>query len=106
EGEADDVVADHALLTACARFARVGGGVRLAGLEGRETPLTIDQNDVARFIQLRDETPGPDASSPTVSGRSESTWTQDSPSGVAAFFGSWPGDETEAELLAALGDIG
>jgi hypothetical protein len=25
--------------------------------------------------------------------------------GVAAFFGSWPGDETDEELLAALGEL-
>lgn len=32
---------------------------------------------------------------------------QDStPAGVSAFFGAWPGDESEADLLAALEDIG
>lgn len=31
---------------------------------------------------------------------------QDESSGVAAFFGTWPGDETDEELLAALSEIG
>ena len=30
---------------------------------------------------------------------------QDESSGVSAFFGTWPGDETDAELLAALDEI-
>ena len=30
---------------------------------------------------------------------------QDETSGVAAFFGTWPGDETEEELLALLTEI-
>ncbi len=31
--------------------------------------------------------------------------TQDETSGVSAFFGTWPGDETDAELLVALDEI-
>lgn len=30
---------------------------------------------------------------------------QDATSGVSAFFGTWPGDETDAELLALLDEI-
>ena len=31
--------------------------------------------------------------------------TQSNKVGVSAFFGSWPGDETDDELLAALGEL-
>lgn len=30
---------------------------------------------------------------------------QNSKNGVSAFFGTWPGDETDEELLAALGEL-
>jgi hypothetical protein len=30
---------------------------------------------------------------------------QPSRGGVAAFFGTWPGEETDEELLAALGEL-
>jgi hypothetical protein len=33
------------------------------------------------------------------------TVPQDKASGVSAFFGTWPGDETDAELLALLAEL-
>lgn len=192
EGDRDDVVADHALLDSCARFARVSGadfqGLRLDGLRGRSTPLEITA-EVADLIELlRDETPRPQAArvagtldtvsasrsdvvltlkdggrvtgrmeehdlealrlllgrEVVVSGmahyrpsgrllmmdveelgvaRPEDRIFQRAPvarrqrfvaevaastdeSGVSAFFGTWPGDETDAELLEALRAIG
>lgn len=30
---------------------------------------------------------------------------QDETSGVSAFFGTWPGDETDAELLALIAEL-
>lgn len=192
ERDSDDVVADRALLDGCARFARVSGGgfegIRLDGLRGRESPLTITPKDAERIEALRDATPGPQAvrvmgtldtvsaSRPDIvlalkdgtrlpgrveehdlealkpllgekvivfgvahyrpSGRIllvrvedldvarredrifdkapiarkqkavvEPTPREES-AGVSAFFGTWPGEETEAELLEALRDIG
>lgn len=192
ERDSDDIVADRALLDACARFARVSGGgfegIRLDGLKGRTSPFTITPKDAGRIELLRDATPGPQAirvtgtldtvsaSRPDIvlalrdgtrvpgkvedhdlealrlllgkevvvfgvahyrpSGRillvrvedldvarpedrifdkapiarkpsvSLEPTLQDESSGVSAFFGTWPGDETDAELLDALRDIG
>lgn len=65
EGDADDVVADRALLDTCVRFARVSGGgfegVQLEGLRGRDEPLVITPAHVPMIELLRDETPLPQA---------------------------------------------
>jgi hypothetical protein len=192
ECEADDVVADRALLESCARFARVSGGgfdgLRLEGLRGRSSPLVITPKDAPRIEVLRDEIPRPQAARVTgtldtvsasrpdvvlalkdgtrvpgrmedhnletlrsvlgkevvVSGMAhhrpsgrlllldvegldlarpedrvfqkgpvarkqkvvlESTGPGDT-SGVSAFFGTWPGEDTDAELLEALRAVG
>ncbi len=192
EGDADDVVADRALLDSCARFARVSGGgfdgLRLDGLRGRSSPLVISSNHAPHIELLRDETPRSQAArvagtldtvsasradivltlkdgtrvpgrmeahnlealrsllgmEVVVSGmaryrpsgrlllldvedldvaRPEDRVFQKAPvprrqkvvleptgpsdgAGVSAFFGVWPGEETDAELLKALGALG
>jgi len=192
EGNADDVVADRALLDTCARFARVAGGefegVRLDGLRGRDTPLDITAAHVRPIELLRDETAPPQAARVAgtldtisasrsdvilrlkdgtrvparmeehdpdalgklfgkfvvVSGMAHyrpsgrllmvdvefigeadvgdrlfesapvarrrlpvaTPVAQDELSGVSAFFGTWPGEESEDELLEALRAIG
>lgn len=192
EGEADDVMADRALLDTCVRFARVAGvafdGVKLEGIRGRDAPLVIRPEHAPQIELLRDETPSPLAARlsgtlDTISAsRSDVILTlkdetkvparledhdsevlkklfgtqvvvsgmayfkpsgelllvavesispasdsdrlfetipiarkrlpvttpvaQDESSGVCAFFGTWPGDETEDELLDALQAIG
>jgi hypothetical protein len=96
EGPVDDVMADRGLLATCARFAAAAGafeGARLEGLTGRDAPLVVGGEHVATIQRLRDETPG-------------SQVPQDERSGVAAFFGTWPGDESEQELLDALRALG
>lgn len=191
-GERDEVFADRALLESCARFARVSGsafsGVRLGGLRGRRSEITISPEDAPRIELLRDETPRPQAArvagkldtvsatrpdivvllkdGTRVPGRMEThdldelksflgqevvisgtahyrpsgrllfmnvesldlarpedrifqtaptpmrqrvtqrLLEKEGPSGVASFFGTWPGDETDAELLEALREIG
>lgn len=192
ERDVDAVVADRALLDACVRFARMPSGpftgVKLEGLRGRQEPLIITSEHVARIELLRDETPAPQAA--RVSGALDTISAsrsdvilrledgakvparlsdhdpealrdlfgrtvvvsgvahyrpsgrlllldvefigearegdrifeavpiarrrglvaarapQDSSSGVAAFFGTWPGEEGEAELLAMLRALG
>lgn len=192
ERDADDVVADRALLDVCVRFAKVAGegfvGVQLEGLRGRDEPLVITRKHVPQIELLRDETPGPQAARvagtlDTISAsRSDVILTlkdgtkvparmedhdpdalralfgkavvvsgmahyrplgrllmfdvesigeagagdhlfevapvarrrlsvatpvaQDDSSGVSAFFGTWPGEESEDELLEALQAIG
>jgi hypothetical protein len=65
ERDADDVVADRALLDICVRFAKVSGdgfdGVQLEGLRGRDEPLVITRDHVPQIELLRDETPAPQA---------------------------------------------
>lgn len=187
EGDADNVIADRALLDGCAKFARVSGGsfdgLRLEGIRGRPA-IQIASHDAPRIERLRDDTPRPhaarvtgtldtvSASRPDVvlalgdgtrvparmdvhdlealrgllgkkvvitgmahyrpSGRlllldvehldvarpedlifqrapvprkqklaMEPSGPSESP-GASAFFGTWPGDETDAELLEAL----
>lgn len=188
EGEADDVVADRALLDACLRFARLAGDgfeeVQIEGLRGRRKPLVITKDHAVKIERLRDETPPPEAARVTgtldtiSASRSEVTLklkdgtrvpariedhdpeglrvlfgktvvisgmahyrhsgrllmlgiesiseasagdhlfeatpfsrkrmlvatplAQDESSGVSAFFGTWPGTESEEELLEAL----
>lgn len=189
ERDADEIVADRALLESCVRFAKVSGnGIRLEGLSGRKEPLVITPEHVPQIELLRDETPPPQAA--RVSGtldtisasRSDVILTlkdatkvparmeehdldalrelfgkvvvvsgmahyrpsgrllmvdvesiseagagdhlfesapvartrlpvvtptaQDDSSGVSAFFGTWPGEESEDELLEALQFIG
>ena len=192
EGEADDVMADRALLDTCVRFAKVSGdgfeGVQLEGLRFREQPLAITLQHVPQIELLRDETPPPQAArvagaldtisasrsdviltlkdGTKVSARLEdhdsevlkelfgkqvvvsgvahyrpsgrlllldvesigeatagdrlfeaapvaqkrmpvvTPVAQDDSSGVSAFFGTWPGNEGEDELLDALEAIG
>ncbi len=192
EGQADDVMADRALLETCVRFAKISGGgyegVQIEGLRGREKPLVITPEHVPQIEFLRDETPPPQAARvagtlDTISAsRSDAILTlkdgtkiparledhdpdalkdlfgkyvvvsgvahyrtsgrlllldvesiaevtagdrlfeavpvarkrlpvvtpvaQDDSSGVSAFFGIWPGDEREDELLDALQSIG
>ncbi len=59
-GDREQVVADRALLDACARFAKCGSrafqGVELSGLS--RAPLLLREADVPRIELLRDETPG------------------------------------------------
>lgn len=188
DGDAEDVVADRALLDTCVRFARASGdrfeGIQLGGLRGRQLPLVIRPDHIPRIERLRDDTPPPQAarvagSLDTISasrtdvilnlkdgtrvparledhdpdalkelfGRSvvisgmahyrpsgrllmvvvdaiseagtgdqifeaapvarrrlpvNTSVVQDESSGVSAFFGTWPGEETEEELLEAL----
>ena len=188
ERDADEVVADRALLDTCARFARIAGdgidGVRLDGLRGRVEPLVISRDHVPQIELLRDETPSPQAArvagtldtisasrsdvilklkdgtkvparmedhnpdalralfgkAVVVSGMAHyrpsgrllmvdveaigvagagdhlfdaapvarkrlpvaAPVVQDDSSGVSAFFGTWPGEESEKELLEAL----
>ena len=192
EGDAEDVLADRALLDTCVRFAGIVGdefeGVELMGLRGRSKALLVTPNHILKMRLLRDETPIPQAV--RVSGildtisasRSDVVLTlnertkvparleehdaevlkklfgtrvvvsgiarfrpsgalllldvesigpardsdslfqtvpiarkrlpvvtplaQDETSGVCAFFDTWPGDETEGELLEALQAIG
>lgn len=192
DGDAEDVVADRALLDTCVRFARASGdrfeGIQLGGLRGRQLPLVIRPDHIPRIERLRDDTPPPQAarvagSLDTISasstdvilklkdgtrvparfedhdpdalkelfGRSvvisgmahyrpsgrllmvvaeaineagtgdqifeaapvarrrlpvNTAVAQDESSGVSAFFGTWPGEETEEELLEALQGIG
>ncbi|MEO2005476.1 MAG: hypothetical protein ABGY41_15420 [Candidatus Poribacteria bacterium] len=192
EGDADDVMADRALLDTCVRFARITGGgvegVRLDGLAGRGEPLIITPGHVPRIEGLREQTPphqaarvagtldtisasisdvtlnlndgtkirvrledhdaeelkalfgkhvvvsglaryGPSGRLLSIAGESigeasagDSLFeavpvaqgrlpaaipvAQDDSSGVSAFFGTWPGDESEGELLDALQAIG
>lgn len=65
ERDADDVVADRALLDICVRFAKVSrdgfDGVQLEGLYGRDKPLLITRDHVPQIELLRDETPAPQA---------------------------------------------
>jgi hypothetical protein len=97
EREADDIVADRALLETCVRFAKVSGGgfagVQIGGLRGRRIP---------KIELLRDQTPPPQAVRLPVA----TPVAQDESSGVSAFFGTWPGDESDKELLEALQAIG
>ena len=188
EQDIDAVVADRALLNACARFAKISGdgfvGVQLEGLHGRDAPLIVTHDHVPLIELLRDETPPPQATrvagtldtisasrsdmilklkdGTTVPARMDDRdpdalrelfgetalisgvahyrpsgrllmvdvesigkagagsqlfetfpvarrrllvappVPQDGSSGVAAFFGTWPGDESEDELLEAL----
>jgi len=192
EGDADDIVADRALLDTCIKFAKLSGsgyeGVKLEGLHGRDTPLVITAEHIPKIELLRDKTPpsqaarvsgvldtisasqsdvilklkdgskvpariedhNPDAlrqlfgKSVVISGIAHyrpsgrlrllsvesigaaqvgdqlfeaepvalqrspvvTPQTQDASSGVSAFFGTWPGDESEDELLDDLGTIG
>lgn len=192
ERDADEVVADRALLNTCVRFARVAGhgfdGVRLEGLRGRSEPLIVTRDHVPQLELLRDETPTPQATrvagmldtisasrsdvilklkdgtkvparmedhdpdalralfgtTVVVSGMAHyrpsgrllmvdvesigearagdhlfeaapvahkriavaTPVAQDDSSGVSAFFGTWPGEESEDELLEALQAIG
>ncbi|KIG13502.1 hypothetical protein DB30_08014 [Enhygromyxa salina] len=192
EGQADDVIADRALLDTCLRFAKIPGsnydGVQLDGLRNREKPLVISPRHVTQIELLRDETPTPQATRlagtlDTISAsRSEVILTlksgakvparledhdpaalkeffgkhvvvsgvahfrpsgrlllldvesiteatagdrlfeavpvarkrtpvatplaQDDSTGVSAFFGTWPGDESEDDLLNALQAMG
>jgi len=61
DDDAEDVTADRSLLDICANFARASGvgfdGVRLDGLQGRSSPLTVRPSDVPRIEYLRDRTP-------------------------------------------------
>lgn len=61
EGQADDVMADWALLDTCVRFAKISGGgyegIQIEGLRGREKPLVIMSEHVPQIEILRDETP-------------------------------------------------
>ena len=192
EGDADNIMADRALLDACVRFAKISGGgfegVRLDGLHGRKASLVITPNHVPQIELLRDATPPPQAArvagkldtisasradvtltlkdGTKVPGRMEDhdpeslktlfgkevvvsgvahyrpsgrlllldvesieeagrgdhlfeaspialkrlpvapTVTQDESSGVSAFFGTWPGEESENDLLETLRAIG
>ncbi|HHH27247.1 MAG TPA: hypothetical protein ENK57_02705 [Polyangiaceae bacterium] len=192
ERDADEVVADRALLDICVRFAKVSGdgfdGVQLEGLRGRDEPLVITRDHVPQIELLRDETPPPQAArvagtldtisasrsdvilklkdgtkvparmedhdldalrelfgeAVVVSGMAHyrpsgrllmvdvesigeagagdhlfeaapvarrripvaTPVAQDASSGVSAFFGTWPGEESEDELLEALQAIG
>jgi hypothetical protein len=191
-GDRDALVADRALLDACARFVRTAGryhGVKLDGIAGRSSPVEIVRGDLPRIELLRDETPPSSAvritgtldtfspSSNTIliilpddqrvqarfedpdpellrnlfgkrvtisgmarfrpSGRlllvaaeylapampTDAIWErmpaarlgstspvftpmpQDPASGLAAFFGIWPGEESDQDLLRALEEI-
>jgi len=192
EGEADDVVADRALLDTCVRFSRATrgafDGVQLDELTDRGVPITIRHEHISKIEELRDETPPTQAvrvagaldtisaSRPDVvltladgtkvparledhdaetlkdlfgetvvvsgvahyrpSGRLilidvesivaagdrdalfgglpvaparrpvAELLPQDETSGVSAFFGTWPGDESDEDLLEALRAIG
>jgi len=192
DGEADDVMADRALLDTCVRFARAARGpfegVQLDGLANRSAPVVIKPEHVSKMEQLRDETPRAQAVRVTgmldtisasrpdvvltlpdgakvparledhdaetlkqlfgekvvVSGMAHyrpsgrlllvdvesiapagekdvlfeaapvsrarrpvaQMLPQDETSGVSAFFGTWPGDESDEELLEALRAIG
>jgi hypothetical protein len=85
---AEDIAADRPLLDACIRFARAAEpqftGITLSGLRGRSAPLRIDPAHIPQIQALRD--------------------ARDS-DGVSTFFGTWPGEESDEELLAALRDI-
>ena len=65
ERDADEIVADRALLDTCVRFAKLSGGrfegVRLEGLRGRDEPLVITPAHVPQIERLRDEMPPPQA---------------------------------------------
>jgi hypothetical protein len=125
QGDRDQVLADRALLDTCVRFARAArdgfDGVQLEGIAGLSTPLVVRSDDVAKIELLRDETPGPravrvtgtldtiSATKSDVVGTSKaaarpvaSLLPQDDATGVSAFFGTWPGDESDEELLNAL----
>ena len=192
EGDAEDVVADRALLDSCVRFAKASGdgfdGIQLGGLRGRQIPLVIRPDHIPRIERLRDETPTPQAArvagtldtisasrtdvilklkdgtkvparledhdpdalkelfgkAAVISGMAHyrpsgrllmvvaeaideagardhifeaapvarrrvpinTPVLQDESSGVSVFFGTWPGEETEEELLEALQGIG
>jgi len=64
-GDRDRVLADHALLDTCVRFARAARdgfeGVQLEGIAGLDAPLVVRQRDVSTIERLRDETPEPQA---------------------------------------------
>jgi hypothetical protein len=65
--------------------------------------LRIDAQEIADTIEGRDAfstVPEPLTRIPKVDRRIHTTR-----GGVAAFFGTWPGDETDEELLAALGEL-
>ncbi len=65
EEDADNVMADRALLDTCVRFAKLSSngfeGVKLEGLRGRATPLVIKPERVPHIERLRDTTPPPQA---------------------------------------------
>ncbi len=126
----DDVMADRALLDTCIRFAKVSGGgfegLRLEGLCGRPKALEIMPTIVPQLELLRDKTPPPQAV--RVAGTLDTISASRSDmllklkdgtqvparmgakdlelSGVSAFFGTWPGDESDDQLLEALKSIG
>lgn len=192
EGRKDDVMADHALLDTCVRFAKAAGeafeGIRLDGLASSAATITIKSEHIPEIELLRDETPPPQAVRVTgtldtisasrpdvvltlpdgtrvparledhdverlkdlfggkvvVSGMARyrpsgglllvdvewikaasekdslfevlpvsrkrrpvvQKFPQDETSGVSAFFGTWPGDESEEDLLQDLRAIG
>jgi hypothetical protein len=62
-GDRDALVADRALLDACARFVRTAGraGLKLEGIAGRATPVEVVREDLPKIELLRDETPPPSA---------------------------------------------
>lgn len=99
EDDIDNVKADRPLLASCARFAKLASenfeGIKLANIRGREAPLLINGQATAMIERLLSRTP---ATNEHIS--------QVEPAGVAAFFGTWPGEESELELLAALESIG
>jgi len=76
----------------------------LTGLAHRAS-IILREADVPKLEVLRDETPGPRAvrvAGVQVGELAAPTVPQDRKSGVSAFFGIWPGDETDEELLAAV----
>lgn len=64
-GDREALIADRALLDACARFARVPGrafrAITLDGIAGAAEPLVFSAPDAERIELLRDETPPPRA---------------------------------------------
>jgi hypothetical protein len=64
-GDREALLADRALLDACARFARVPGrafrSVRVDGIADSPEPLVLSAADAEKIELLRDETPSPRA---------------------------------------------
>jgi hypothetical protein len=65
--------------------------------------LRIDAQELLETTEGRDIFSSVPAAM-SLPGRSERK-LQPTRKGVTAFFGTWPGDETDEELLAALGEL-